>query len=111
MVSFIFDWIFFKLSGNRTGIKSVFNSGRIGSVTLELHALEHQKKSLYTYTFKHEYLYDQLASLGQTLCVASLGWGKVALGFWGRLEQNCDRYGNQKLPLTYNEENGVFTFS
>ena len=41
----------------RTGIKSLTssNSGRIGSDTLELHALEHQKNSLYNYTFKHEY--------------------------------------------------------
>ena len=33
------------------------HSGRIRSVTLELHSLEHQKKNLHIYTFKHEYLF------------------------------------------------------
>ena len=31
--------------------------------------------------------------------------------FWGRLDQNSGVQGNRKPPLTYNEENGVSTFS
>ena len=31
--------------------------------------------------------------------------------FWGRLDQNSGVHGNRKLPLTYNGENGVSTFS
>ena len=51
------------------------------------------------------------ASPGQILFVASVGWGKGCIRFWGRLDQNCCCHGNQKLPLTYNGENGVSTFS
>ena len=39
-----------------------------------------------------------------------MGWGNGYVGFWDRLDQICG-YGNQKLPLTYNEENGFYTFS
>ena len=45
------------------------------------------------------------------LFVASLGWGKGCIRFWGRLDQNSGFHGNRKLPLAYNEENGVSTFS
>ena len=45
------------------------------------------------------------------LCVASLGWGKGCLRFWGRLDQNFGFHGNRKPPLTYNGENDVSTFS
>ena len=42
------------------------------------------------------------------------GRGGVGAGdcimFWGRLVQNCGYHGNQKLPLTYNGENGVSIF-
>ena len=31
--------------------------------------------------------------------------------FLGRLDQNSGVHGNRKLPLTYNGENGVSTFS
>ena len=76
-LKFIFDRIFVKLAGYQDGIKSreVQNSGRIGSVTLEVRALERRKNSIYILkTFKHEYLLDQSASFGQILCVASKGW-------------------------------------
>ena len=84
------------------------NSGQIGSVTLELHALELQKNSLYT-TLSDMNI--SKASLGQILFVASMGSGKGCIRFWGRLDQNCCCHGNQKLPLTCNVENGVSTFS
>ena len=37
----------------------------------------------------------------QILCVASLGWGKGCIRFWGRLDQNSGFRGNRKPPLTY----------
>ena len=40
-----------------------------------------------------------------------MGWGKGCIRFWGRLDQNSGFHGNRKPPLTYNGENGVFTFS
>ena len=52
-----------------------------------------------------------MANLDQILCVASLGWGKGCIRFWGRLDQNSGYHGNRKPPLTYNGENGVSTFS
>ena len=63
------------------------------------------------HTFKLEYLWSQLANLDQILCVASLGWGKGCIRFWGRLDQNSGQHGNRKAPLTYNGENDVSTFS
>ena len=54
------------------------------------------------HTFKLEYLWSQLANLDQILCVASLGWGKGCIMFWGRLDQNSGFHGNRKPPLTYN---------
>ena len=63
------------------------------------------------HTFKLEYLWSQLANLEQILCVASLGWGKGCIQFWGRLDQNSGFHGNRKPPLTYNGKNDVSTFS
>ena len=63
------------------------------------------------HTFKLEYLWSHLANLDQILCVASLGWGKGCIMFWGRLDQNSGFHGNRKPPLTYNGENDVSTFS
>ena len=63
------------------------------------------------HTFKLEYLWSQMANLDQILCVASLGWGKGCIRFWGRLDQNSGFHGNRKPPLTYNGENNVSTFS
>ena len=67
--------------------------------------------SVVVHTFKLEYLWSQLANLDQILCVASLGWGKGWIRFWGRLAQNSGFHGNRKPPLTYNGENDVSTFS
>ena len=77
-------------------------SSRIRLLTFELYALEWQ----IFYTFELEYLWGELANLDQILCVASLG-----VMFWGRLDQNSGVHGNRNPPLTYNEENGVSTFS
>ena len=63
------------------------------------------------HTLKLEYLWSQLANLDQILCVASLGWGKGCISFWGRLDQNSGFHGNRNPPLTYNGENDVSTFS
>ena len=63
------------------------------------------------HTFRLEYLWSQLANFDQILCVASLGWGKGCIKFWGRLAQNSGFHGNWKPLLTYNEENDVSTFS
>ena len=82
-------------------------SGRIRLLTLELLALEWRK----FYTFELEYLWGKLANLDQILCVTSLGVGKGCIMFWGRLDWNSGAHGNRKPPLTYNEENGVSTFS
>ena len=42
---------------------------------------------------------------------SSLGWGKGCIRFWGRLDQNSGFHSNRKLPLAYNGENDVSTFS
>ena len=98
-----------KLLVTRTGIKAPTSliSGQIRLLSLELLALEWRK----FYTFELEYLWSQLAYLDQILCVASLGWGKGCVRFWGRLDQNSGFHGNRKPLLTYNRENDVSTFS
>ena len=57
--------------------------------------------SVIVHTFKLEYLWSQLANLDQILCVASLGWGKGYIRFWGRLDQNSGFHGNRN-PIDYN---------
>ena len=98
-----------KLLVTRTGIKARTSliSSRIRLLTLELLAHEWRK----FYTFELEYLWGQLASHDQILRVASLGWGKSCIRFWGWLGQNSGFHGNRKPPLTYNGENDVSTFS
>ena len=98
-----------KLLVTRTGIKawSHLNLGQIRPLVLELLSLEWQK----FHTFELEYLWCQLANLDDILCVASLGWGKGCLRFWGILDQNSGFHGNRKPPLSYNGENDVSTFS
>ena len=93
----------------RTGIKARSRSilGRIRPLILELLALEWRK----FHTFELEYLWSQLASHDLNLCVASLGWGKGCIRFWGRLDQNSGFHGNRNPPFTYNRENDVSTFS
>ena len=66
--------------------------------------------SVVVHTFKLEYLWSQLVNLDQILCIASLGWGKGCIRFWGRLDQNSGFHGNRIPPLTYNVENDVSTF-
>ena len=72
-----------KLLVTRTGIKARLSSilGRIRPLILELLALDWRK----FHSFELEYLWSQLANLDQILCVASLGWGKGCIRFWGRL--------------------------
>ena len=98
-----------KLMVTRTGIKARTSliSGQIRLLTLELLALEWRK----FYTFELEYLWGQLASLDQILCVASLWMGKACIMFWGRLDQNSGVHGNRKPPSTDNGKNGVSPFS
>ena len=61
------------------------------------------------HTFELEYLWSQLANLDLILCVASLGWGKGCIRFWGRLDQNSGFLGNSKPRLTYNGKIYVHT--
>ena len=84
-----------KLLVTRTGTKARSSSvlGQIRPLILELLALEWRK----FHTFKLEYLWSQLATLYQILCVASLGWGKGCIRFWGRLDQNSGFHGNRNL--------------
>ena len=98
-----------KLLVARTGIKARSSSilGRIRPLIFELLALEWRN----FHTFELEYLWSQLANLNQILCVASLGWGKGCIRFWGRLDPNSGFHGNRKPPLTCNWENDVSTFS
>ena len=107
--SFIFDRIIIKVVGNQDRHKSSLELilGRIRPLILELLALEWWK----FHTFELEYLSSQLANLDQILCVASFGWGKGCIRFWGRLDQTSKVHGNRKPPLTYNWENDVSTFS
>ena len=100
------DRIIIKVAGNQDRHKSLI-SGGIRILTLELLALEWWK----FHTFELEYLWSQLATLDQILCVASLGWGKGCIRFWDRLDQNSGFHGNRKPPLTYNGENDVSAFS
>ena len=98
-----------KLLLTRTGIKarSSWILGQIIPLILELLALEWQK----FHTFELEYLWSQLASCYQILCVASLGRGKGCIRFWGRLDQNSGFHDNRKPILTNNGENDVSTYS
>ena len=63
------------------------------------------------HTFEQIYLQGQRADFCQSISLASLGWGKGCIRFWGRLAQNCGYHGNRKLPLTYNGKNTVSVFS
>ena len=59
------------------------------------------------HTFEQLYLQDQLANFSQILSVAPLGWGKGCFRFGPKLWLLWQ----QKLPLTYNGQNGVPAFS
>ena len=54
-----------------------------------------RRPSVVVHTFKLKYLWSQSANLDQILCVASLGWGKCWIRFWGRLDQNSGFHGNR----------------
>ena len=88
-----------KLLVTRTGIKARLSSilGRIRPLILELLALEWRK----FHTFELEYLWSQLANLDQILCVASLGWGKGCIRFWGRLTLAHWTQVSDRCPLGY----------
>ena len=90
---FIFDRII------RTGVKARSSSilGGIRLLILELLALEWRK----FHTFELEYLWRQLASLDQILCVASLGWRKGCIRFWGRLTLAHWTQVSVRCPLGY----------
>ena len=107
--SFIFDRIIIKVAGNQDRHKSSveFDFGPNQTTQFGVTCPWITK----FHTFELEYLWSQSANLDQILCVASLGWRKGCIRFWGRLDQNSGFYGNRKPPLTYNEENDVSTFS
>ena len=107
--SFNFYRIIIKVAGNQDRHKGSveFDFGLNQPLTFELLALEWRK----FHTFELEYLWSQLANIDQILCVASLGWVKGCIRFWGKLDPNSGFHGNRKLSLTYNGENAVSTFS
>ena len=88
-----------KLLVTRTGIKAQMSLilGQIRRLILELLALEWRK----FHTFEIECLWSQLASLDQILCVASLGWGKGCIRFWGRLTLAYWTQMSDRCPLGY----------
>ena len=80
---FIFDRIIIKVDGNQNRHKSSvkFNFGpnqttHFGVTCSWVTKISH---------FELEYLWSQLVNLDQILFVASLGWGKGCIRFWGRL--------------------------
>ena len=88
-----------KLLVTRTGIKAQSSSilGWIKPLISELLALEWQK----LHTFELEYLWSQLVNLDQILCVASMGWGKGCIRFWGRLTGHIGLKVSDRCPLGY----------
>ena len=56
------------------------------------------------HTFKHEYLWGQVANLDEILFEASLWLGKDCIRVGSRSDENPGFHGKQKLPLTYNGE-------
>ena len=96
---FIFDWIIIKVVGNQDRHENLveFDFGRIRQLILELLAHEWRK----FHTFELKYLWSQLANLDQILCVASLGWGKGCIRFWGRLTLARWTQVSDRCPLGY----------
>ena len=88
-----------KLLVTKTAIKawSSLIFGRIRPLILELLALEWRK----FHTFELEYFWSQLASLDQILHLASLGWGKGCIRFWGRLTLASWTQVSDRCPLGY----------
>ena len=92
-----FYQIIIKVAGNQERHKGRSSSilGRIRPLILELLALEWQK----FHSFELEYLWSQLANLDLILCVASLGWGKGCIRFWGQVGSKLWFPWQQKAPI------------
>ena len=107
--SFIFYRIFVKVAGNQDRHKSSVK------FDFELNQTYHFGVTCPWVTkISHFWTWILLKPVNLSwsiLCVASLGWGKGCIRFWGRLDQNSGFHGNRKPLLTYNGENDVSTFS
>ena len=97
MLSFICDQIIIKVASNQDRYKSSVEfdfppnqTTHFGVTCPWMSKISH---------FELEYLCSQLASLDQILSVASFGWGKSCIRFWGWLDQNSGFHGNRKPPL------------
>ena len=108
--SFIFYQIIIKVAGNQDRYKSSvkFDLGPNQTAYFGVTCPWVWRKF---HTFELEYLWSQFTNFDQILCVASLGWRKDCIRFWGRLDQNSGFQGNRKSPLTYKGENDVSTLS
>ena len=97
--SFIFVRIIIKIAGNQDRIKAWSSSNlvQIRQLILELLALEWRK----FHTFELEYLWSEVGNLDQILCVASLGWGKGCIRFWGWLTLARWTQVSDRCPLGY----------
>ena len=107
--SFIFDRIIIKVAGNQDRHKSSdqFDFGPDQTTHFGVTCPWMTKMLL----FRTSRSLRPVVNFDQILCVTSLGLGKGCIMFWGRLDQNSGVHGNRNPPLTYNEENGVSTFS
>ena len=96
---FIFDQIIRKVAGNQDRPKSSveFYFGPDQTTHFGVTCPWVTKIS----TFELEYLWGQLANLDQILCVASLGWGKGCIRFWGRLTLAHWTQVSDRCPLGY----------
>ena len=107
--SFIFDWIIIKVAGNQDRHKSSdeFDFGPDQTTHFGV-TCPWMTKILHFRTW------ISLRPVGQSwssfMCSIT-GVGKGCIMVWGRLDQNSGVHGNRKLPLTYNGENDVPTFS
>ena len=106
--SFIFDQIIIKVAGNKDRHKSSVQFKFRQNLTTHFGVTCPCDEN---FTFLNFNISSQLANFDNILCVASLGWGKGCIRFWGRLDQNSGFHGNRKPPLTHNGENDVSTFS
>ena len=96
-----------KLLVTRTGIKAHTSWFRAGS---DYSLWPYLPLNNENFTLSNLNIWCQLANLDQILCVASLGLGKGCIMFeadWIK----TGVHGNRKPSLTFNRENGVFTFS
>ena len=97
--------------GQIRGVWYTFLAHRSRRLTRWAHSISKAPSSVFNHTFEKKYLQDKLANFSQILSVVSMGRGKVCIRFWGRSDQNCGYHDNRKLPLTYNGQNSVPTFS